>query len=94
MGFDVVEKIVELDERVAALETAMGKTAPPAGAGEVIRSAGGLYLGPGFSERLHQELTRAGYLTMDDLRAASDAELRRVPGVGPATLAKIRAAVG
>lgn len=86
-NFDVVKKIIELTGRVAALEAGppLITTAEP--------DLPNLYLGGEFSERLHLALAKAGYLTRGDLRATSDEELRRVEGVGPATLEKIRTAL-
>lgn len=74
--------------RVAALESG----APSANMDAAVAGAS-LYLGAEFSEMLHLELVKAGYLSGPDLRAASNKELRRVPGVGPVTLKKIRAAL-
>jgi len=87
--FDVVKKIRELDERVAMLERAQPSASMDAGG-----SGARLYVGTEISERVHAALIAAGYLTNDDLRAASDEDLFSVPGVGPAMLAKIRAALG
>jgi len=85
-SFDVVTKVRELDKRVAALES----RAPSA---NMDAGTGGLYLGVEFSEALHMALVEAGYRSLADLRAASDADLRCVRGVGVATLARIRAAL-
>jgi len=49
-----------------------------------------LYLGDGFNEKAHLALAKAGYLTKDSLRAASDQDLLAVDGVGKATLTRIR----
>ena len=38
-------------------------------------------------------LDAAGFLTVDDIRRASDAALRAVPGIGPATVRNIRASL-
>jgi len=53
-----------------------------------------LYLGAEFNEKLHLALAKAGYLTNDDVRAASDEELLAVGGIGPSTRKRIRAALG
>ena len=49
-----------------------------------------IYL-PGFSERVHLALERAGYDAVS-LRAASQLDLEAVDGIGPATARKIREA--
>jgi DNA uptake protein ComE-like DNA-binding protein len=41
---------------------------------------------------LAEKLKAAGYDTAEKVSAASDDELRAIPGVGPASVAKIRAA--
>jgi len=73
-------------------------TALDGGAPSANMDAGGkgatLHLGADFSESLHLALRKAGYVTNESLRAASNQELRKVSGVGPATLKKIRAALG
>lgn len=48
----------------------------------------------GVSEAIAQELWAKGYRTRDRLRAATDADLRAIRGIGPAKLAKIRNALG
>jgi len=87
--FDVVAKIRELDRRVVALESGAPSANLDAGA-----KGATLYLGSEFSERLHLALREAGYRTNEDLRAASDQELRKVRGVGSSTLKRIRQALG
>jgi hypothetical protein len=51
-----------------------------------------LYL-PELSEALHEALIKAGYGSVDELAAASDRELEAVPGIGRATVKRIRAAL-
>jgi DNA uptake protein ComE-like DNA-binding protein len=46
---------------------------------------------PGLGERVAAALAAAGFDTPEKIAAASDDDLRAVPGIGPATLAKIRA---
>lgn len=41
-----------------------------------------------------QALTDAGIINADDVRRVSDDDLERVEGIGPATVARLRAAVG
>jgi len=51
----------------------------------------------GFAAALTTEqldaLAAAGYVTPDAMRKATDAELRAVPGIGPATVRNLRAAL-
>jgi DNA integrity scanning protein DisA with diadenylate cyclase activity len=51
-----------------------------------------LYL-PELSEAVHDALIKAGYGSVDELAAASDRELEAVPGIGRATVRRIRAAM-
>lgn len=39
-------------------------------------------------------LAEAGYGRLSDLRAASDEDLRAIPGIGPGQVRKIRDAIG
>ena len=78
----------DLAERVTALESVQ-----PSANMDAAGKGANLYLGDGFSEKLHLALYGAGYSTGISLRVASDEELLAVEGVGPATLAKIRAAL-
>jgi hypothetical protein len=57
--------------------------------------AGGptLYL-PELSEAVHDSLIKAGFGSIEALAAASDRELEAVPGIGRATVKRIRAAMG
>lgn len=49
---------------------------------------------PGLSEEQAEALNAAGYRTADDLAAADDDDLVKVPTVGRATVEKIREALG
>jgi hypothetical protein len=52
-----------------------------------------LYL-PELSEAIHETLIKAGFGSIEALAAASDRELEAVPGIGRATVKRIRAAMG
>jgi|GEM_PF-2592428 len=89
-SFDVVKAIRDLDGRVRDLERNVVPFATMDASGEGVT----LYLGEEFNENLYLALAEAGYLTNDDLRAASDGELRKIQGIGPSTLRKIRGVLG
>lgn len=52
------------------------------------------YLGPAIPESLQHAIWQAGFDTPDKIREADDEELLAIPGVGRATLSRIREAVG
>lgn len=75
-------RLADLEAKVSRLMDGL----PAAGQPDV------LYLGPDVSEEVHEILIEAGFDTNEKVRQASDAELRAVHGVGPATLKRIRVA--
>jgi hypothetical protein len=84
-------RLVETDEKPKARPAEQASAAgagesrqhPAAGAGEVI---------PGVTEVQQRALVAAGYVSVEDIRKASDADLLKVDGVGPATVAAPREA--
>jgi predicted flap endonuclease-1-like 5' DNA nuclease len=44
----------------------------------------------GIGEGLAQELVKRGYCTPVQLRQADSSELKKIPGVGPMTVAKLK----
>jgi len=78
---DLENQVQELQQRVSRLE------------GTPAQQPTGPYLGPAISQKVHETLWEAGYMTLEDLRAATDEELLQVPGIGKGTLHKIRLAL-
>ncbi len=79
--FDIVEAILDLQERVTKLEQAGGSPA-----------AGKDFYSEELNEKIHQALADAGYRTIGDIQQATDEELLAIPGIGPAALRRIREA--
>jgi len=88
VGGTIAAKIVELAETGDLRALAKLRDRVPAGLVEVMRVPG---LGPKTARRLWEEL---GIVSLDDLRAAAEAErLRALPGLGPKTEERIVAAL-
>ncbi len=100
-AFDLVEAVRFLADKMDALESALqaGGPGPNMDAGtqgaDLVRPGDTTLIVQGglrglLNDRLVDALERAGFDTVASIAGASDAELRKVGGVGPVTLKEIR----
>lgn len=61
---------------------------------EAVNKASDGLAGASLDEDTYELLIAAGYLTVEEVRIASDEELLAIKGIGPARLAETREAVG